>query len=240
MRTWNSFITGIFLKRSHPIFAALFAVLLGCGCVSQKPLPFAYGGPLPVRAGGPTLAVVPAESLRPAKDPTDKALRIPECVDTVTVKELQGIGLFSTVSLCTNEVPKNGYVLRTQVKDLRWDVPKHKAIVATAAGVTLVTGALGGTIYGFTGAEVLGHASVHFHLEDAQTSKTLLDRDFTALEKRKTSKFACDTPATVRDVSAGALRIVFDQFEADLKQLHLDQPGAPVQSAAKAGPPPTL
>lgn len=198
MRTWNGLLAGVFDNRSYPLLAALIAVFLGCGCVSQKPLPFAYGTPLPARASGPGLAVMTSESVRPAKSVEDEVLKIPQCVDPVTVKELQGVGLFSTVTLCTNSTPKNGYVLHSQLKELRWNVPNHDAMVTTTFIVSFFTGGIGGVIYGCTDTDVFGYADVHFRLENAQTRETVLDRDFKATEKRRTTKLSCDLPDTVR------------------------------------------
>jgi hypothetical protein len=232
MKTWNFLLDAVFPKRSYvPLLAALVVVLLGCGCVSQKPLPFAHGTPLPAPAGGPSLAVIPTQNLRSTKDNEDKVLQIPECMDPVTVKELQGIGVFSAVELCTNSTPENGYTLHTQLKELRWEVPNHDTIVTTAFVVSLFTGGIGGVIYGSTGTDVFGYANVHFRLENAQTSQPLLDRDFTATEKRRTTKLVCDTPDTLREVSAGALRTIFNQLEAELKELDLKRPETKQQSA---------
>lgn len=239
MRTLNPSLAGILLNRSYPLLVALVAVALGCGCISQKPLPFAHGTPLPARASGPALAIMPAESLRLGTGTADKVLQIPECIDPVTVKELQGIGLFSTVTFCTNSAPKNGYVLHSQLKELRWEVPNHDSMVTTVFVVSLFTGGIGGVIYGCTDTDVFGYADVHFRLENTHTSQTVLDRDFKATEKRRTTKLSCDTPATMREVSAGALRTVFNEFESELKQLNLEKSGAPEQSA-KAGTTPTL
>ncbi len=199
----------------------ILIAFLGSGCASQKPLPFAYSTPAPAAVGAPQLTVRPTLDGRLVMDEMDDALQLPECLDPVLVKELEGAGLFSRVELSRNGAPTAGYALQCRINDLRWESSDYERMQATSSAVVLVTGAAGGVIYGSTGIEVLGRASVHFRVTNAQGDRRLLDRDYTATARERKTKLKCDKPDTYREVAAMALRSTFDEFEKDIRQLNL-------------------
>lgn len=192
---------------------------LTSGCVTRKPLPYQFSQPLPPITHGPELAIAPTKNSRVAKDNMDKVLYVPGCLDGVLLKELEGAGIFKSVTLNTNGIAADQYLLEPSLVDLRWEVPNYNSKLATAFTVSLLTGGIGGLAYGSTGTEVLGHATVHVKLTDVRQKQIILERDYQASSKDKRSKFNCDTPTTYREMAAAALKEVIDELKNDLRKL---------------------
>ena len=203
------------------IAGCLGVVLLGSGCVSQKPLPFTYSTPLRAPIGAPTLAVLPAQDARGAKDDMDEALRLPQCLDAVIVQELANSSLFSNVELQTNGQPKADYVLQCKINKLSWDVPDYDDLLGTEFIVSFLTGGVGGVIYGCTDTDVFGYADINFNLVSRRDQRPMLNRDYDSTFIETKIKFKCDTPNTYREVAAKSLRMSFDRFENDARQMNL-------------------
>jgi hypothetical protein len=201
------------------LLPAAVAILLTCGCVSPKPLPYQFSQPLPPPADAPELAVAPAKSVRSVEDNMDKVLKIPECLDAVLVKELEGAGIFKKVTLNSEGIAADRYLLEPSLIDLRWEVPDYKRKVSTAFTLSLLTGGIGGVGYGVTGTDVFGHATLRVKLTDTQQKRVILERDYQATAKDNRSKFSCDTPATYREMAAGALKEVIEELKKDLRNL---------------------
>lgn len=165
----------------------------------------------------------------------DKALKLPDCLNPVVVKELDGSGLFSSVELNTNEAPKTGYLLTCKINELRWEVPNYDHLLDTVGVVSFLTGGVGGVIYGSTDTDVLGHAEIRFSLTNLDSGEMLLNRDYAATITEKKAKLRCDTPATYREVAAKSFQTTIAAFEKDLRQTKLNQP-TPAESPAQIRP----
>jgi hypothetical protein len=196
--------------------------IAGMGCATHKPLPFAFSPATPLNANGPILTVRPVQDDRGVKDNMDKTLALPTCLDPVLVTELERSGLFSRVELSTNSQPAAGYVLQGKLNRLQWEVPGYDRILVTIGIVSFLTGGVGGVIYGSTPADVLGHATVHFTLTDAEGKRILLDREYVATETRSRAKLASDLPSTYRERAATAFKSVLEQFKEDLRHQNLN------------------
>jgi hypothetical protein len=207
------------LERFAALVLAGTVLLLTSGCVSPKSLPYQFSQPLPPPGDAPELVLVPTKNLRPASDNMDKVLKLPNCIDSVLVTELQGAGLFKKVGLSTNGVVADRYLLEPSLIDLRWEVPDYKRKVGTAFTISLLTGGIGGVGYGVTGTDVFGHATLHVKLTDTQQKQVVLDRQYQATAKDNRSKFSCDTPNTYRDMAARALKQVVEDLKKDLREL---------------------
>jgi len=156
----------------------------------------------------------------------DKVLKIPECLDEVLVRELQGAGVFKQVSLTTRGIAADHYLLEPSLVDLRWEVPDYKRKVSTAFTISLLTGGIGGIGYGATGTDVFGHATLHIKLIDPRQQQVVLERDYRATAKDNRSKLRCDTPTTYREMAASALKQAIEDFKKDLQQLQISPPKA--------------
>lgn len=199
--------------------AFIFLSLLCVGCVSQKPLPFQFSTLQSSPASAPKLLISPVTDQRSKKDTMDKVIEIPAALDVVLVKELQNVGLFSSVTNPSSNFPKS-YQIQTVLKDLRWEVPNYNRTVGTTFAISLLTGGIGGIAYGSTGIDVLGHAKMQFTLTDSK-KKLLLDREYDATFTERKAKLNCDTPDTYREVAAGALKNVIEKLTVDLRELQL-------------------
>lgn len=217
---------GLSFRLNHVRIWCLGAILLlvvfaGAGCATQEPLPFAYSTPVPPAAGAPSLTVLPTQIKRTGdENMMYDVLKLPECLDPVLVKELEGSGLFSHVELKTNGLPETGWMLQCRIEELRWEVPGYNGMVGTMFVVSILTGGVGGVIYGCTDADVLGHAQAQFNLTSVPGNQELLNRDYAATNKETKIKLVCDTPTAYREAAAKSFKKVMDQFESDVKQLN--------------------
>lgn len=198
---------------------AAMTLLLTTGCVSTKPLPYEFSQAAPVPSQGPEVTVRPTKNARPVKDNMDKVLKVPDCLDSVLVKELEGAGVFKKVTLNTNGIAADQYLLEPTLVDLRWEVPDYGRKVATAFTISLLTGGLGGVGYGSTGTDVFGHVTLRVKLTDTRRQWVILERDYEATAKDNRSKFSCDTPNTYREMAARALKVAIEDLKKDLWKL---------------------
>lgn len=210
-------------KASGIGISLVLLLLLSSGCASRKPLPYEHSAAVQAAAGAPLLSVKPMVDERPdrRKDRTDSVLAIPACVDVVIAAELERSGLFSKVVLVTNELSPKGFMLEGKLRDFRWEVPNYEQKVGTATVLSVVSGGIGGMIYGSTGTDVLGHATIRFVLRDLKENRVLLDQEYKETVTEETTKLACDTPKTCRAMASKALKSVLDRFKEDAARLDL-------------------
>jgi ribulose kinase len=91
--------------------------------------------------------------------------------------------------------------------------------VGTAFAVSLLTGGIGGIAYGASGTDVFGFAAVRVKLIDVRQGRVVLEREYEASAKDNRSKFNCDTPATYREMAAGAFKQVIEDLKEDLRKI---------------------
>ena len=201
-----------------------FLVLVGSGCISQKPLPYA-AIQKNLAPSGPALTILPVEDRRGAQGDLsaeersstlgdlDKVAKIPECVEEVLATEMEGLGMFQSVSR-RSASSGSDYTLAVGLDRLEWEVPNHDRMVGTAMGISLLTGGIGGLIYGSTDAEVLGHATLTMQLRSGEM--VILDKNYSGTAKETKAKMNSDTPGTGREMAAKALAVVMGQLKTDL------------------------
>lgn len=194
----------------------LAAGALLTGCASQQPLPYAYSPAHPAVAGAPTLIIKPTQDQRTAKDDLDKTLNIPKCLDDAMVTELGNSGWFTQVNLYLEAKTNGNYLLECSLNELTWEVPDYADKMETAAVVSVLTGAVGGLVYGSTKTDVNGQAKMRFVLSK-EPGGVLLDKEYSATATERKIKFECDTPGTYREMAAKAFQKVLEQFKADLE-----------------------
>jgi hypothetical protein len=199
---------------------AILLAVTAIGCVSQKPLPFNYSALKAAPESAPSLDVRPTESQRFAKDKMDKVVDLPDGLNHIILRELKNSGLFRNVEMKVPSTSTTNYSLQATLKELRWNVPNYKQELATTTTISALTGGIGGLAYGSTGIDVHGIARVQFVLKN-QRGGTVLNREYSSTFTERKSKMNCDTPATYREVAAGALKEVLNQFTRDVQQLNL-------------------
>ena len=204
-----------------------FLVLVGSGCISQKPLPYA-AIPKNLTPNGPALTIVPVEDRRGAQSDLDKVAKIPECVEEVLASEMEGLGMFQSVARGSAS-SESTYTMAVGLDRLEWEIPNHDRMVGTAMGISFLTGGIGGLIYGSTDAEVLGHASLTMQLRSG--AAVILDKNYSGTAKETEAKMNSDTPGTGREIAAKALAKVIADLKADL--LAIQQEGKMLKLTAK-------
>lgn len=143
--------------------------------------------------------------------------------------ELNSTGLFREVVLLDPQAGEDDIralspdlVLTPALCQLLWEVPNYNDVVAKTFAISILTGGIGGAIYGSTGIDVKGHAQLEITLVDAN-GDTLLEKKYTGLEQREFIKLSCDTPETKATVAGKALKICLEELKADLAAVMTQQ-----------------
>jgi hypothetical protein len=210
--------------------AKLFSLLLlvstlMVGCATRQPFDYPYPAPAASKAGSGSLAIQAVVDHRGGSNELDKVLFIPSGLDRIVDREVESTGRFANTVQLTNGVARGNedFLLDVTLRKLEWEIPNHDQMVGIVFGLSLVTGGVGGVIYGSTSTDVMGHAQIAFKLSRPSTGKVLLEREYTGDVQRRVTKFNCDTPKTGRRLAGAAVRNVMEQFNRDLDNLVLNQ-----------------
>lgn len=198
------------------------AVLVG-GCAAKSQ--FVYDHPAAYRGsiqGGMVAAMAPIADLREgskeidqifADDPLDE-------IEVIIHEELISTGMFREV-VASDKAGGSGYAdltVETSLLKMDWEVPDYDALTGKAFAISLLTGGIGGAIYGSTEVDVYGSTSLHARVTEAATSKVLLDKTYEFRYEERMTKFECDTPQTKAKMIGESLELAVDALMADLKE----------------------
>ena len=212
------------VRRVFLLFCA--AVLLG-GCAAKSQ--FLYDLPQ-VSQDMPKGSVVALVSTVDDKRSGDKEIdRIYDCeplenVQKIIVEEMKSTGIFKNVI----GVPKGGQpeqivsesdadiLISPAVIKMDWEVPGYKEMLGKVFAVSILTGGIGGAIYGSTETEVLGETTVHVTLKNIKSGEVLLDKSYSGRYEEKMIRFRCDTPSTKARMVSKSLKAAIDFLKEDL------------------------
>jgi hypothetical protein len=146
-------------------------------------------------------------------------------IDKVIEEEIRSTGLFEKVVL----IPGNqgddaaylrenniGLLMTPSLKELKWQVPNYDAKMAGAFAVSILTGLVGGFIYGSIPTDVYGDTTMKVVLKDLNTGETLVEKDYTGHCSERKAMISCDSPKTKATAVGNSLKIIMDQFKGDL------------------------
>jgi hypothetical protein len=107
-----------------------------------------------------------------------------EDIGKVIQDEIRSTGLFrETVLRNKGQDEKIGLsdiqmVLRTSLKELAWEIPNPKEQENKMLVISILTGGIGGLAYGSGSTEIYGKAKLKVVLEDRETKRILLDKEY--------------------------------------------------------------
>jgi hypothetical protein len=110
-------------------------------------------------------------------------------------------------------------VMRSAIKELRWEIPGYDALVSRMFIVSLLTGGIGGLIYGSTSTDVYGHSRLRISLVDEKDGKVYLDKEYTGDSKQSMAKLKSDIPSTKALLIGESLQQAMEQFRKDLNSV---------------------
>jgi len=200
----------------------LAAVGLLTGCVTRQPFTYNYP-PKSNVTGSASLAALPATDRRAGTNELDKVLFIPSGLDEIFIREIRSTGKFADVVRVNPLAPGKDFLLEASLLQLDWEIPKHDQMVGTAFGVSLLTGGVGGIIYGSTKTTIFGRAQIAFKVSNPVNNRIILEKQYSSEVSERVAKLNCDTPAAGRRLAGLAVKAVMDQFKQDLNKTPLDQ-----------------
>lgn len=147
-------------------------------------------------------------------------------IQKILQDELINSGIFSEIHLAL-ETPKSqaGYLIKPSLIRLEWEVPGYGSMVGTTFGVSLLTGGIGGLIYGSTSTDVFGYVDLEIELYDLSSDKLLTKKLYKGLAKQNMAKLSSDSHETKATIIGLAVQSAINQFKEDL--LTLVQKGVP-------------
>ncbi len=209
------------------LFVLLSLFFVGCATKSE----FLYHYPNTTK-DRPTGLIVACESLRDERDKPceiDKIFKANpiEEIGRIIQQEIMSTGLFIEV-IQLSEGDAEGAERRpyfdadiyvsAKLLEMDWKVPNYDAMIGKAFGLSVLTGGIGGMIYGSTETDVYDDARIRIKVIDLRLQKTLLDKEYIGHAEEKMKKLKCDTPNTKARMIGNAIEIVMASFKEDLAQ----------------------
>ncbi len=207
------------------IFAVFFLVFIsGCATKSQ----FTYDPIVAPETTGTIVAVMtPVVDSRQDEKEIDKFYENDPAqeVQLILLKELMSTGLFKEVVAVENisDEPDAEFFIEPTMYKLEWMVPGHDAMVTKAFVTSMLTGGVGGVIYGSTKTDVFGETNLHLKITEAKTGNVLLEKNYTGKHQEKMAKISCDTPGTRTMMVGKSLKFAVEEIKNDLGELLGDQ-----------------
>ncbi len=110
------------------------------------------------------------------------------------------------------------------LEEMKWEVPNYDRILATAFVTSLLTGGVGGVIYGSTKVDVYGDTTLKIKIIEQDTGKILIDKDYKAHIKERKAKLSCDTSTTKSEICGKSLKAAMELFKIDLAKIITNEP----------------
>lgn len=206
-------------------FGLVLGLLTGC---STK---FIYQSPemKPPESTGITFAYAKVEDERDDReidavyeneDPLQDIVRIIE-------EEVRSTGLFERVLLIPeDQIDNDAYLKENNVEFLmtsflrkfKWTVPDYEEKLSFAFVAGFLGGIVGGVIYGCIPTDVYGDTVLDIAVKDMNSGGWLIDKEYVGHCNERKILFACDSPGTKATVGGIALKMVMEEFKADLAE----------------------
>jgi hypothetical protein len=189
------------------------------GCARQR-----FGYPLPASAApnptGKAAEILAISDVRTNRQ-IDEALvtNYLSQVAEVLTAELQSMGHLRSVFVQGTNSIRADLLVRTEMQRLEWEVPNYNTIIGITFFASLLTGGIGGIIYGSTSTDVNGMAVVRFEISDINPQRVIMSREFTGRHKERVSKLNCDSNETKARVASLAFRDAVEQLKAELRRV---------------------
>jgi hypothetical protein len=206
------------------MFCSLILFLNGCATTT----PFIYDHPKTAKPVVTELKIAityPKDEREPNKEVDKMWSKNPvEDVAKVLEDEIRSTGLFrETVLINKGEDEKTALnavhmVLKTSLKELTWEIPNLKEQENKALVVSILTGGIGGLIYGSGSTDFYGKAKLRVILENREKKEVLLDKEYFSRAEEKMTRLKTDSAEERARIIGKAVKQVVDQLKADLEQ----------------------
>jgi hypothetical protein len=152
------------------------------------------------------------------KEPLQDIIRIIE-------EEVKSTGLFERVLLISEDKMNNdaylkenniAFLMTSFLKEFRWTVPNYDTKVGIIFATTLFGGVMGGLIYGSFFTDVYGDTVLNVTMKDISSGRLLIDKEYVGHCTERKAILSCDSPEMKATVAGSSLKMVMEEFKADL------------------------
>jgi len=216
------------MRHVHSIvlLGGLAAALMGCATPPLQPFVYEYSKPKLDPSGSLVLAFSGMADLRTDRN-IDKVYANPpvEEVNNILAQEIMSTGLFKDVVRLPGILEEGHKESKLKTADLhlkaallvmKWEVPNYESIVRNAFVVSLLTGGVGGVMYGSSNTDVFGHARMQLLVKDQRTNVVLIEKEYIGVVKENMIKFQCDTAETKARMVSLAVKDLIEKVKLDL------------------------
>ena len=202
-----------------------FFFLSLCSCSTTS---FVYDHPQASTSSSTNLkiAILTQKDERHPNEETDKIWSNNPLDETAKIieQEIKSCGLFQEVVLASKPDEEKAIMersdmrmlLRPTLRDLSWDIPNRQAQEKTALVVSILTGGIGGLIYGSGSTDLYGNAKLGVTLEDRETSKIILEKEYASRAEDTMARLKTDSYEERARIIGKAFKQIMEQFKADL------------------------
>jgi hypothetical protein len=212
-------------RLKHIVVYYLFIFLLiGCSSTTK----FIYTNPeiSTSKSAGFILVCKEINDKRDKKD-IDEVYKDNPLIDIkkILADEVLSTGLFKTVGFISDDQARNISYLKRERIDflvdvtltrLEWEVSDYNQILGTTFIVSILTGGLGGLIYGATPTDVYGNAIFKIKMVDTNSGKPYFEKEYIGKAKESMAKLSSDTTETKATMIGKAVKLCMEEFKADL------------------------
>lgn len=200
------------------------SILLTCGCAAKSK--FVYDQPLE-HTGKGTGSIVAALGQISDKRTSEKEIdknydgEPLKDIHSMLENELLSTNLFERVVTVADAGAgvKADVIIDPSLTRLDWEVPDYNALKVKAFMAGLLTGVVGGVIYGSTDTDVYGDSGIQLRVTEQATGKVLLDKSYSGHHEETMIKFKCDIPETKVSMAGKSLRKAIEAIKSDLREV---------------------
>lgn len=150
-----------------------------------------------------------------------------EEIGKVIQDEVRSTGLFKEVVLIKKGEDEHivleksciQMILQPSVQELAWEIPNLKEQERKALVISILTGGIGGLAYGSGSTDFYGKAKLRIVLQDKETRKILLDKEYFSRAEEKMARLKTDSAEERARIIGKAVKHAIDQLKVDLEQI---------------------
>lgn len=205
----------------------LLVAVVGSGCASQSQFLYQPSKAQENNNGAIVAVMSPLKDSREGNKNIDKIYSVKplEEIQRIIHDELMSTGLFKGISFSEDnkDDDKADIKIEPSLTEMAWEVPNYEGICNIAFITGMLTGGIGGLIYGCTTTDVYGDTNLHIKIVETSSGNILIDKEYKGHCEEKTTKMICDTSGTKAKMVGNSLKTALESLKADLKKA-IDKP----------------
>jgi len=205
-------------------YLGFFVIMFFSGCAGKSPFIYEDNSSSNLKADGPSIAIQYIIDKRTGDTDIDESFETDPLIDMSNIlkNEIESTGYFSNVYLIEENSSylntDHFYIIRPYLINMKWEIPNYEDMIGNLMFISLITGGLGGIIYGSTETDVLGDVSLNIVMENKYSGHVLIDKQYNGHSKKSYSKFVSDSNFKKSRVIGYAFSEIMSKLKSDIKQ----------------------